>query len=72
MSKIKIKVVPVQGKGKTFEVDATHSTVEAALNAGGIAVSEGLQFTVNGEPADLKQAIAEGDTLAVTEKVKGS
>lgn len=72
MSKIKIKVTPVQGKTSTHEVDATHSTVSAALKAAGISATDGLQFMVNGEPADLKQAVGQNDTITVTEKVKGS
>ena len=72
MAKIKIKMVPVQGKSHIVEVDATHTTVSAALKAAGLSTAAGFLYSVNGEPADLNRAVAESDTVTVTEKVKGS
>lgn len=71
MSKLRITVTPVRGKTKTVEVDATHSTVRAALTAAKLSL-DAFQVSVNGQPANLDTVLAGGAQITLTEKVRGS
>lgn len=71
MGKLTITVTPVRGKQKTVEVDATHTTVRAALTAAKLS-PDAFQVSVNGQPATADTALADGAKIALTEKVRGS
>lgn len=71
MSKIKVTITPARGKAKTIEVEATHATLGAALQAAGLSLA-GFNATVNGEPANASTAVGKGANIALTEKTAGS
>lgn len=69
---IKVKLVPAQGKAIDVEVEATHTTVGAVLKAAKVKEASNLQYSLNGHPAGVNDAVTAKDTVTVTEQVRGS
>ena len=71
MSKIKVKVVPAQGKTKTVTLEATGAPLRDVLMKGGYDASN-FEVKKNGKSADLSSYVSDGDEVSLTERVKGS
>ena len=71
MSKIKVKVVPTQGKAKTVTLEATGAPLGEVLKKGGYD-PKSFEVKANGKAADLDSFVTDGDEVSLTERVKGS
>jgi len=80
MVKVKVKVVPTQGKSttETVEVKAKGTSLKDVLKAAKIS-PKGKDLLVNGKPATLDTLVCDGDTVSakdivveVSERPQGS